>query len=222
MNSHRLPVNVYSYEPKIFGVSVRRILLYSTFVSVAVLISRVSIFLTLLVLILLGAILLRNLYPESREASRSLPLLPRLRISEIRRDLSLNIREFNGHVLLLMGRRVYLICKVQAPNILLMKRDLQELIYEHLREALDKLDCDTDFYSFPFEDLPDNTIKRGVAIQTYIAFSKAMVTNAEDNEFMSFISGIASFQDELGPSEVMMLELKRREDILEFLERVET
>lgn len=162
----RVPSNIYSYRPTIFGLPIRDVLVTAIISCFAILFSQLSVYISIAVILTVPALLLRK---KSRTSTILAKIYNFLSRTERQLKIEYSYRNMNGFSYVSSGQWISSFFEVMCQDIMTMREDLQHMIFDEIRSVLDLSETQLDFYSIsvPQEDLG----RTPLAFRTFLRFT---------------------------------------------------
>lgn len=172
----RTPSNVYSYNPTIFGFPIREVLITAALLCLSILASEINAYVSLILfLAILTAILQKK---NSKKSSLMLKVHNFRSKKEKMYRMTNTFHNFNGLSFVFNGQAVASYFEVLGMDIISMRENVQHLIFNEIRSALDACGLNLDFYSAPFPEKYSD--RNSLTFRTFMRFS--FVTKVEERE----------------------------------------
>lgn len=192
----------------------------SALLCLSILVSKIDPLLTPVFLLITGSSLVAQRRLTNRLTRTIFPFFRKIFDRRVRVGLQIRIETFNGHLLYFAGSEVSLVCRILGPNIILMKLNAQEAVYKSIQTALDKTDFDLDFYFLVSGTDDNNSGDHSGGYQSYLRLQSGIESNRDKSDLVELLSKFSSFKDQLEVAGMSVSELRNRDEILEFVERV--
>lgn len=167
MMKYRIPSNLYNFKPTMFGIELKRLLIFFGLASVCILIIRINPLAVLLALLVIFLIMFMRVGGEP--LSDLIFVNIRYLFTKKRGTITIDVyfSKHNERTLFFLSSRIYVMMLCSGTNFLELSHKDQNQLLKTVRSLLDSMDADMDVVALP-ESIPPTDLERNNEIDRFV------------------------------------------------------
>ena len=164
---YRMPSNLYNFKPTMFGIELKRLLIFFGLASVCILIIRINPLAVLLVLLALFLVMFMRIGGEPLSDLIFIDIRYLFTKKRGTIEIDIHFSKHNERTLFFLSSRTYVMLLCSGTNFLEISHKDQNQLLKTVRSLLDSMDADIDVVVLP-EAIPPTDLEKSNEIDRFV------------------------------------------------------